>query len=110
MKTQITLLVLILALSSTATPAAQEPDGAALFTDQCARCHTPPGVPRAPTLETMRARARGDRHGADNRHDGPPGPGALDPRSSRRREAPALPDPLGGPHWSGWGVNAENHR
>ena len=121
MKTPITMLVLMLAVSSPATPSAQEPDGVALFRDQCARCHTPPGVPRAPMLETMRARApeaivtalttgtmalQGlalsilDRRAVAEFMTGRAVSGDPIGRSAGGcREARALMDPLGGPHW-----------
>ena len=49
-------LSLALVLAATATLGAQTPDGAALFEERCAQCHTPPGVDRAPTLEALRGR------------------------------------------------------
>ena len=132
MKTQIAMWVLILPLCSPATPAAQEPEGAALFRDQCARCHTPLGVPRAPTLETMRERApeaivtalttgtmalQGlalsilDRRAVAEFMTGRAVSGdPIGTSVGGCTEAAALMDPLGGRHWSGWGVNAENHR
>ena len=56
MKTRLTF-VLMFMLCGPAAAAAQEPDGTAIFEAQCAMCHTPPGVERAPTLETLRGRS-----------------------------------------------------
>jgi mono/diheme cytochrome c family protein len=54
---RISLLSLFPLLVVVATAGAQTPDGAALLEDRCAMCHTPPGVDRAPTLDTLRERS-----------------------------------------------------
>ena len=57
MKTRLGTFSLIFVLCGAAAAAAQQPDGTAIFEAQCAMCHTPPGVERAPTLETLRGRS-----------------------------------------------------
>ena len=57
MKTRFVTFVLMFVLCSAARVTAQEPAGATLFEVQCAACHTPPGVERAPTLEVLRERS-----------------------------------------------------
>ena len=57
MTRRVSTLVLMFVLYGAVAAAAQGPDGAALFEAQCARCHTEPGVQRAPLLEAMRDRS-----------------------------------------------------
>ena len=112
--------------------AAQEPDGAELFEGQCAMCHTPPGVQRAPVLETMRARSPDaivaaltsgamalqgqeltilERRAVAEFITGRTASGdPIGTSVGRCESTPALEDPLDGPHWSGWGVGPENLR
>ena len=124
-------LALVLVLVATATLGAQTPDGAALFEERCAQCHTPPGVDRAPTLEALRGRGPDaivnaltdglmQVEGADLT-----GPERLavavfiagtdrgdttDTTLGACESAPALGDPLAAPYWTGWGAGPRNLR
>ncbi|MCH7857414.1 MAG: PQQ-binding-like beta-propeller repeat protein [Gemmatimonadetes bacterium] len=119
-------------LCSAARVTAQEPAGATLFEVQCAACHTPPGVPRAPTLETLRDRAPGaivaaltdgimalqgqnltdvERRAVAEFITGRAvSDDAIGTSAGLCESTPTLVDPLDGPHWSGWGVGRENLR
>ena len=132
MQTRPVTFVLMFVFCVTAQVAAQEPTGAALFEAQCAMCHTPPGVERAPTLEVMGQRSPEAIVAALT--DGVMALQALSLSNAQRQavaefitgrsvsadatvanaglcqSTPALVDPLGGPHWSGWGVGGENLR
>ena len=124
-------LALVLVLVATTTLGAQTPDGAALFEERCAQCHTPPGVDRAPTLEALRGRGPDaivnaltdglmQVEGADLT-----GPERLavavfiagtdrgdttDTTLGACESAPALGDPLAAPYWTGWGAGPRNLR
>ncbi len=124
--------VLSLIVIAGGSVAVQEPDGAALFDAQCRTCHTPPGVPRAPMLEAMRARPpeaivralttgpmilQGqdltvlERHALARFITGRTVP--TDPIGTtvdRCKATPALPALFARPHWSGWGAGPENRR
>ena len=132
MQTRPVTFVLMFVFCVTAQVAAQEPTGAALFEAQCAMCHTPPGVERAPTLEVMGERSPEAIVAALT--DGVMALQALSLSNAQRQavaefitgrsvsadatvtsaglcqSTPVLVDPLGGPHWSGWGVGGENLR
>ena len=132
MQTRPVTFVLMFVFCVTAQVGAQEPTGAALFEAQCAMCHTPPGVERAPTLEVMGQRSPEAIVAALT--DGVMALQALSLSNAQRQavaefitgrsvsadatvanaglcqSTPALVDPLGGPHWSGWGVGGENLR
>ena len=132
MQTRPVTFVLIFVFCVTAQVAAQEPTGAALFEAQCAMCHTPPGVERAPTLEVMGERSPEAIVAALT--DGVMALQALSLSNAQRQAVAefitgrsvsadatvasaglcqstlALVDPLGGPYWSGWGVGGENLR
>ena len=124
-------LALVLVLVATTTLGAQTPDGAALFEERCAQCHTPPGVDQAPTLEALRGRGPDaivnaltdglmQVEGADLT-----GPERLavavfiagtdrgdttDTTLGACESAPALGDPLAAPYWTGWGAGPRNLR
>ena len=126
MQTRPVTFVLMFVFCVTAQVGAQEPTGAALFEAQCAMCHTPPGVERAPTLEVMGQRSPEAIVAALT--DGVMALQALSLSNAQRQavaefitgrsvsadatvanaglcqSTPALVDPLDGPHWSGWGV------
>ena len=132
MKTRPATFVLMFVLCGAAQAAAQEPAGATLFEVQCAACHTPPGVERAPTLEVLRERSPEAIVAALT--DGVMALQGLSLSNAQRlvvaefitgrsvsadatvasaglcQSTPAMVDPLGGPHWSGWGVGGENLR
>ena len=132
MQTRPVTFVLMFVFCVTAQVGAQEPTGAALFEAQCAMCHTPPGVERAPTLEVMGQRSPEAIVAALT--DGVMALQALSLSNAQRQavaefitgrsvsadatvasaglcqSTPALVDPLDGPHWSGWGVGGENLR
>ena len=132
MKTRFVTFVLMFVLCSAARVTAQEPAGASLFEAQCAACHTPPGVERAPTLEVLRERSPEAIVAALT--DGVMALQGLSLSNAQRlvvaefitgrsvsadatvasaglcQSTPAMVDPLGGPHWSGWGVGGENLR
>jgi len=130
MKTRLTF-VLMLMLCDTAAAAAQEPDGTAIFETQCAMCHTPPGVERAPMLETLRGRSptaivaaltsgimalQGqDLTGPQRRAvaefiTGRAVGDAVGTGVGLCESTPAIADLLGGPNWNGWGAGNENLR
>ena len=124
--------VLALVLLGAVPAIAQQPDGAEVFAVQCATCHTPPGVQRAPMLETMRDRSpeavvmaltngtmalQGqdltvlERHAVAEFITGRAV--SADPIGTSVggcESTPALASPLDGPHWTGWGVGPENRR
>lgn len=127
------LLALVLALLSPAVqPAsAQEPDGAAVFQAGCAACHTAGLNSRGPSPEALGQRSpeaiidalmngamrlQGSRlSGAERRAvaeylTGRAVGGELTvPETARCASSPRLIDPLGVPHWNGWG-GAGNRR
>lgn len=127
------LPALVLALLSPAVqPAsAQERDGAAVFTAACATCHTAQLDSRGPSPEVLGQRSpeaiidalmngamrlQGSRlSGAERRAvaeylTGRTVGGDLTvPDSARCAVSPSLIDPLGVPHWNGWG-GAGNRR
>ena len=131
------LLALVLGLAATVTLGAQAPDGAALFEERCAMCHTPPGVDRAPTLEALRGRATeaivnaltsglmqvesADLTVAERRAvavfvagpaenaDAAAGD-RVDATRGACERAPGLGDPLAAPYWTGWGAGPQNLR
>jgi polyvinyl alcohol dehydrogenase (cytochrome) len=111
--------------------AASAQDGAALYKQRCAPCHDN-GVNRAPAsdalkkitpeavqnsllngsmammgmgLSTAEIRAVAT-HVTGKAFGG----SAMPQRAYCASPAPALAKPLAGPHWNGWGVDAENHR
>ena len=149
MKIELGTFVLMFMFCGAVAAAAQGPDGAALFEAQCAMCHAPPGVLRAPLLETLRERSPeailtaltsgtmalqgqeltilGRRAVAEFITGRAPSADAIGTRAEsitgraasgdvigtsvgRCESTPAMVDPLGGPHWSGWGVGRENLR
>ena len=132
MKTRLGTLLLILVFCGDVTAAAQEPDGAALFEAQCAMCHSPPGVLRAPLLETLRQRSteailtalttgtmvlQGEALTTVERRavaEYITGRGLADDpvgtNVGQCESTPAIGDLLAGPHWSGWGAGLENLR
>ena len=132
MKTRFVTFVLMFVLCSAARVTAQEPAGATLFEAQCAACHTPPGVPRAPTLEILRERSPGAivaaltdgimalqgqnltdvqrRAVAEFITGRAVSDDAIGTSAGLCESTPTLVDPLDGPHWSGWGVGRENLR
>ena len=127
------LPALVLALLSPAVqPAsAQEPDGAAVFQAGCAACHTAALDSRGPSPEALGQRSpeaiidalmngamrlQGSRlSGAERRAvaeylTGRSVGGELTvPETARCASSPRLIDPLGVPHWNGWG-GAGNRR
>ena len=124
------LLLLSLLVVVSATAGAQAPDGAELFADRCAMCHTPPGVDRAPTLDALRARSpeaivntltTGSMQveGADLTVSeraavaafvAGGGRDVLDGSLGACDGAPALGNPLAAPYWTGWGAGPRNLR
>ncbi|MXY18360.1 MAG: PQQ-binding-like beta-propeller repeat protein [Acidobacteria bacterium] len=127
------LLALVLALLSPAvqSASAQEPDGAAVFQAGCAACHTAGLNSRGPSPEALGQRSpeaiidalmngamrlQGSRlSGAERRAvaeylTGRAVGGELTvPETARCASSPRLIDPLGVPHWNGWG-GAGNRR
>ena len=132
MMTQLGTLVLMFVAYGAVAAAAQEPDGAALFEAQCASCHTPGAVERAPTLETLRDRSPesimtaltsgtmsvqgmalnvpGRRALAKFITGRAPAVEVVDAAIGACESTTAMVDPLGRPHWSGWGASRENLR
>ena len=132
MTRRVSTLILMFVLCGAVAAAAQGPDGAALFEAQCARCHTEPGVQRAPLLEAMRDRSpeaivtaltsgtmalQGqdltilDRRAVAEYITGRAASGdPIGTSVGRSESTPAIGDPLIGPHWSGWGAGGENLR
>ena len=132
MTRRVSTLVLMFVLYGAVAAAAQGPDGAALFEAQCARCHTEPGVQRAPLLEAMRDRSPDaivtaltsgtmalqgqdltilDRRAVAEYITGRAASGdPIGTSVGRCESTPAIGDLLIGPHWSGWGAGGENLR
>jgi len=121
-------LLLPLALGA----AAQDPDGAALYKRHCASCHDLPSAARRPSRQDLgamtseavtKAMTLGSmEHMAAKLSDAEKAAVAVfvtgKPLAASKPEAggrcaaaaPALRDPLAGPHWNGWGVDTDNSR
>jgi polyvinyl alcohol dehydrogenase (cytochrome) len=132
MKTRLGTFVLTMVFCGAVAATAQEPNGATLFEEQCATCHTQPGVQRAPLLEAMRDRSPdaivaaltsgtmalqgeeltivGRRAVAEFITGQAPSGDRVAVTVGRCASEPAMTDLLDGPRWSGWGVSVENLR
>ncbi|HIF07668.1 MAG TPA: cytochrome C oxidase Cbb3 [Gemmatimonadetes bacterium] len=132
MKTRIGTLVPVLLVCGTVAATAQEPDGAALFAEQCSTCHTAPGAQRAPLLETLRERSPeavlaalttgtmvlqgeelsivGRRAVAEYITGRAPSGDPVGTTVGRCVSTAPDGDLLAGPRWSGWGGSSRNNR
>src|SRR5262245_33238842 len=126
--------LLWLALTAAPPQAAAPPDGAALWAKHCSACHDKEIAARRPgrqelasmsseaivkamttgTMEHMAAKLTDAEKAAIAAFVGAKPAAVADPSAApavgRCSSAPAFRDPLGGPHWNGWGADPSNGR